>query len=77
MEWKNIIAWFRNVYKLTTLNPCRQLVTYHQHCVPIREAYRKRQGITLVLTLVPYGRISNDIFTKLKRLDTIYNNDIL
>jgi len=74
---KHIIAWFRNVYKLTTLNPCRQLVTYHQHCVPIREAYRKRQGITLVLTLVPYGRISNDMFTQLKRLDTIYNNDIL
>jgi len=62
-----MIGWFRNVYKLKTLNPCRQLITYHQHCVPIREANRIRQAVTTDLrTLVPYGRISNNMFTPLK-----------
>jgi len=65
----HMIGWLRNVYELDVVNPCQQLVTYHQHCVPIREANRERQGGGNIPhgPLSEYETISNDIITPYKQ----------
>ncbi|XP_047144082.1 uncharacterized protein LOC105848843 [Hydra vulgaris] len=40
---ENVLIWhFINSMNYTVLNPCRTLVIYHKHCIPIRTIERKR-----------------------------------
>ena len=40
---ENVLIWyFQNTMKYKVLNPCRTLIIYHRHCIPIRNIERKR-----------------------------------
>ena len=43
---ENVLIWiFKERFKYRVLNPCKVLIVYHMHCVPIREMGRERINV--------------------------------
>jgi len=53
---ENLLIWyFDKELKYKVLNPCRKLIVYHNHCVPIREKNRQRYNRRGKNGMVPFS----------------------
>ena len=53
---ENVVIWyFEKLLGYRVLNPCKTLIVFHNHCVPIRQKFRKRYNLRGKNGMVPFS----------------------
>ena len=53
---ENVLIWhLEKTLNYRVLNPCRKLIVYHNHCIPIRNSNRKRYNLRGKNGMVPFS----------------------